>query len=91
MQTQQARRLQVVPAQVIALALGLFLVLILAATFGFWLKGLSVSHNSSPTFSVGVVGAQQIAHSRSESGLDVVSVGGQQIAHNRSEEGLTDR
>lgn len=89
MQTQQARGLQGVSTQAIALALGLFIVLILAGTFGFWLKGISASQDASPTLSVGAVGAQQIAHSRSESGLDL-SVGGQQIAHNRSEEGLAD-
>lgn len=35
------------------------------------------------------VGAEQVAHNRSEEGLGVSSsVGGEQIAHNRSEEGL---
>jgi hypothetical protein len=35
------------------------------------------------------VGAEQIAHNRSEEGLGASSsVGGEQIAHNRSEEGL---
>lgn len=35
------------------------------------------------------VGAEQVAHNRSEEGFGVsVSVGGEQIAHNRSEEGL---
>jgi len=35
------------------------------------------------------VGAEQIAHNRSEQGLvEGASVGGQQIAHNRSESGL---
>jgi hypothetical protein len=35
------------------------------------------------------VGAEQVAHNRSEEGFGVsVSVGGEQIAHNRSEEGF---
>jgi hypothetical protein len=38
----------------------------------------------------GVVGADQVAHNRSEGEFGVsVSVGGEQIAHNRSEEGLS--
>jgi hypothetical protein len=36
-----------------------------------------------------VVGADQVAHNRSEEGLAISSsVGGEQITHNRSEEGL---
>ncbi len=37
------------------------------------------------------VGSEQIAHVRSEAGLDVLrSVGGEQIAHDRSEQGFAD-
>ena len=50
----------------------------------------TVSRTSTVTVATGIVGAQQIAHNRSEEGLDgSQSVSGQQIAHNRSEEGLT--
>ncbi|MDQ6721153.1 MAG: hypothetical protein M3003_10230 [Candidatus Dormibacteraeota bacterium] len=50
--------------------------------------GLSTSHLSNGTLSVGTVGGELIAHNRSEAGLVVPeSVGAQQIAHNRSEEG----
>ena len=46
-------------------------------------------NNSSGTASASAVGAEQIAHNRSEQGLgEGASVGGQQIAHNRSESGL---
>jgi hypothetical protein len=38
------------------------------------------------------LGAEQIAHNRSEDGLGgAISIGGEQIAHNRSEEGLVNR
>lgn len=51
--------------------------------------GLSTSHNSNATVSVGAVSGELIAHNRSEAGLDVSRpVGAEQIAHNRSEEGL---
>lgn len=50
--------------------------------------GLSASHGSNATVSVAAVGAEQIAHNRSEAGLDIPrSVGAEKIAHNRSEEG----
>lgn len=52
-------------------------------------NGVSVNSNSSAPASTSAVGAQQIAHDRSEQGLGgPSSVGGQQIAHNRSESGL---
>jgi hypothetical protein len=58
---------------------------------------LSACGSISPTYSSGApalsraVGAEQIAHNRSEEGLtDLSSVGGQQISHNRSEEGLAE-
>jgi hypothetical protein len=52
--------------------------------------GVSVTNNSSgPASTTSAVGAEQIAHNRSEQGLvEGASVGGQQIAHNRSESGL---
>jgi len=51
--------------------------------------GMSASHSSNATVSVGAVGGEQIAHNRSEQGLGgSSSVGGEQIAHNRSEQGL---
>ncbi len=51
--------------------------------------GLSTSHSSSATVSVGAVGGELIAHNRSEHGLDVSSpAGAEKIAHNRSEQGL---
>jgi len=52
--------------------------------------GVSVSNNNSgASASTTAVGAEQIAHNRSEQGLiDGASVGGQQIALNRSESGL---
>ena len=56
------------------------------------IAGLSTSNHSNAAVSVGAVGAEQIAHNRSEAGLTVTtSVGAEQIAHNRSEEGLTGR
>ena len=92
MKTQHTRRLQVLPVQIMALAIALFVALMLAGSFGYWLKGLSVSPATHTTIQLGAVGQEQIAHNRSEQGLGPVnSVGGQQIAHNRSEEGLTDR
>jgi hypothetical protein len=49
--------------------------------------GLSPSHGSNATVSASVVGSEQMAHNRSEAGLDAPrSVGAEQIAHNRSEE-----
>lgn len=87
MQTQQTRRLQVLPVQVVALAIGLLVALMLAGSFGFWLKGLSVSPDTKPAISIGAVGREQIAHNRSEAGLGAPpSIGGEQIKHNRSEE-----
>lgn len=54
--------------------------------------GLSVTNNASAPVSTSAVGAEQIAHDRSEQGLGgSASVGGQQIAHNRSESGLADK
>jgi hypothetical protein len=54
--------------------------------------GVSVTNNSSAPASTSAVGAEQIAHDRSEQGLGgPSSVGGQQIAHNRSESGLSDK
>jgi hypothetical protein len=50
--------------------------------------GVSVTNTSAPA-STPEVGAEQIAHNRSEQGfVGGASVGGQQIAHNRSESGL---
>jgi hypothetical protein len=54
--------------------------------------GLSTSHNSNATVSVQAFSAEQLAHNRSEAGLDVSgSVAAEQIAHNRSEGGLARR
>jgi len=51
--------------------------------------GVSVPNNSSAPASTSAVGAEQIAHDRTEQGLsDGAALGGQQIAHNRSESGL---
>jgi hypothetical protein len=51
--------------------------------------GVSLTNNSSAPASTSAVGAEQVAHNRSEQGLGAgPSVGGQQIAHNRSEGGL---
>jgi hypothetical protein len=51
--------------------------------------GVSVTTHSSAPASTSAVGAQQIAHDRSEQGLGSdSSVGGQLIAHDRSESGL---
>ena len=89
MQTQQTRRLQVFPVQIAALALGLFVALMLAGTFGFWLGALRASNGTQATAPLAAVGQEQIAHDRSEQGLGrSASVDGEQIAHNRSEEGL---
>lgn len=50
---------------------------------------LATSHSSSPTVAQPAVGAELIAHDRSEQGLGApASVGGEQIAHNRSEKNL---
>ena len=92
MQTQQTRRLQVFPVQIAALALGLFVALMLAGTFGFWLGGIRTSNSTHEAAPLAAVGADQIAHDRSEQGLGASSaVDGQQIAHNRSEEGFTEQ
>ena len=86
---QQTNRLQVVPVQIVALALGLFVALVLAGSFGFWLGSLRTS-NAPYAASLGAVGHEQVTHDRSEQGLGTAtSVEGQQIEHNRSEEGLT--
>lgn len=54
--------------------------------------GVSLTNTSSAPVSAPAVGAEQIAHNRSEQGLTgTASVGGQQIAHNRSESGLADK
>ena len=88
MQTQQTRRLQVLPVQVVALALGLAVVLMLAGTFGYWLRGVSLSTGTSNSpVTIGAVGKEQIAHDRSEQGLGT-SPSAEQIDHNRSEGGL---
>ena len=53
---------------------------------------LSASHNSNVTQSAPAIGAEQIAHNRSEQGLGASnSVGAEQINHDRSEEGLAGR
>jgi hypothetical protein len=50
--------------------------------------GLPTSPTSNATVSHAAVGAEQIAHNRSEAGRDVSgSVGAEQIGHNRSEAG----
>lgn len=91
MQTQQTRTLQVLPAHVVALVFGLLVVVMLAGTFGFWLRGVSLSHETYTPVSVGAVGKEQIAHNRSEEGIGGTStVGAQQVAHDRSEQGLSD-
>lgn len=54
--------------------------------------GLTSSHISNIAVSPSMVGGEQIAHGRSEMGLDVsASIGGQQIAHDRSEQGMSGR
>lgn len=52
--------------------------------------GFSASRHLAPApLAAGQVGAQQVAHDRSEQGIgQQSSVGGEQIAQNRSEEGL---
>lgn len=53
------------------------------------ITGLSTSEHSNASVSVQAVGAEQVAHSRSESGLVVTaSAPGEQIRHARSEEGF---
>jgi hypothetical protein len=48
--------------------------------------GLTATHGSSTTVSAPAIGAEQIAHNRSEAGRDFSpSVGAEQVAHNRSE------
>jgi len=55
-------------------------------------NGVPVNSNSSAPASTLAVGAEQIAHDRSEQRLGgPSSVGGQQIAHNRDEGGLSDK
>ena len=56
------------------------------------IAGLSTSDRVSAPVSVSAVGAEQVAHNRSEAGLTGgTSVGAEKIAHNRSEEGLARR
>ena len=54
------------------------------------IAGLSTGERSNAvSVSVPAVGAEQVAHNRSESGLAVSgSAGGEQIRHQRSEEGF---
>ena len=80
MQTQQTSRVQVLPVQILALAIALFVALMLTGSFGYWLKGLSVSPATHTTVQLGAVGTEQIAHNRSEEGFGVNPVGPQQIA-----------
>ena len=90
MQTPQTRRLPLYRAEFLALVIGLLVVVLLAGTFGFWLRGLAPwSGAGNPPAPLGAVGYDRITHNQSEQGFDVVSyVGAQQIAHNRSEEGF---
>lgn len=47
---------------------------------------LATSHSSSPTVAQPGVGAEQVAHDRSEQGFGApASVGSERVAHNRSE------
>jgi len=53
---------------------------------------LSTGHTSNVTVSAPVIGAEQIAHNRSEKNLGYsASVGGEQINHDRSEGGMAGR
>ncbi len=88
MQAQQALTLPrwsystliAIVATVVAMALALALVATVDRT----------ATSATPTVVIlRAVGAEQVAHNRSEEGLGVSSsVGGEQIAHNRSEEGV---
>lgn len=56
------------------------------------IAGLSTSDRVNASVSASAVGAEQVAHNRSEAGLaGTTSVGAEQIGHNRSEEGLAHR
>jgi len=56
------------------------------------IAGLSTGDRVNAAVSASAVGAEQVAHSRSESGLaGGTSVGGEQIGHNRSDEGFARR
>ncbi len=57
------------------------------------MAGLSTSESSNaPSVSVSAVGAEQIAHTRSESGVAASSsAAAERISHNRSEEGIAGR
>ena len=53
---------------------------------------LSTGHTLNVTVSAPVIGAEQIAHNRSEKNLGYsASVGGEQINHDRSEGGMAGR
>ncbi len=57
------------------------------------MAGLSTSGSSTvPSVSVSAVGAEQVAHNRSESGVAAsLSPAAERISHNRSEEGIAGR
>ena len=57
------------------------------------MAGLSTSESSNaPSVSVSAVGAEQVAHNRSESGVATsLSPAAERISHNRSEEGIAGR
>lgn len=56
------------------------------------IAGLSTAERSNATVSVSAVGAEQVAHNRSEAGLaGSTSVGAEQIGHDRSEGGMAGR
>ena len=73
-----------------AVAVALFVALMLAGTFGFWLGGLSSSDRPTRTAPLAAIGGDRIAHNRGEQGFGAAgSAGGEQVAHDRSEEGFT--
>jgi hypothetical protein len=56
------------------------------------IAGLSTSDRVNASVSASAVGAEQVAHNRSEAGLaGTTSAGAEQIGHNRSEQGLARR
>jgi hypothetical protein len=56
------------------------------------IAGLTTGERSNATVSVQAVGAEQVAHNRSEAGLaGSTSVGAEQIGHARSEGGMGGR
>jgi len=90
LQIEQIRRDRALPAQVAAVAVALFVALMLAGTFGFWLGGLSSSDRPTTIAPLAAIGGDRIAHNRAEQEFGPSgSAGGEQIAHNRSEEGFT--